>query len=91
MGFNHQTLTIRASKSPQQIRGESYTPLLDVISGILTIVMASYSGGSWSSIPKRTKRSFKQKVGRDAISILSPNGHTVVVLDRTKLHIYMIP
>jgi hypothetical protein len=34
---------------------------------------------------------FKQKAGRDATSILSPNGHTVVVLDKTKLHIYTIP
>lgn len=41
--------------------------------------------------PQTHQALFKQKVGRDAISILSPNGHTVLVLDKTKLHIYMIP
>lgn len=41
--------------------------------------------------PQTHQALFNQKVGRDATSILSPNGHTVVVLDKTKVHIYMIP
>jgi hypothetical protein len=41
--------------------------------------------------PQTHQALFQQKIGRDTTSILSPNGHTVVVLDKTKLHIYMIP
>jgi hypothetical protein len=34
---------------------------------------------------------FKKKVGGEATAIFSPNGHTVVVLKKTKLNIYTIP
>ena len=41
--------------------------------------------------PQTHKAVFQQKVAENASSILSPNGHVVVVLDKSKLHIYMIP
>ena len=41
--------------------------------------------------PQTHQSLLKQKVSQGAESILSPNGHTVVVLDKTKLQIYNIP
>jgi hypothetical protein len=41
--------------------------------------------------PQTHQTLFKQKVSQGAKSILSPNGHSVVVLDKTKLEIYKIP
>lgn len=41
--------------------------------------------------PQTHQALFKKNVSQGAESILSPNGHTVVVLDKTKLKIYKIP
>jgi hypothetical protein len=41
--------------------------------------------------PQTQQALFKKKVGGEATVILSPNGHTVGVLEKNKLHIYMIP
>jgi len=41
--------------------------------------------------PETHQALFKQNISQGAESILSPNGHTVVVLNKTKLQIYKIP
>jgi hypothetical protein len=41
--------------------------------------------------PQTHQALFKQNVSQGAESILSPNGHTVVVFDKTKLQIYHVP
>lgn len=41
--------------------------------------------------PQTHQLLFEEKVGRNATSIISPNGHTVVVLDGSKLQIHTIP
>lgn len=41
--------------------------------------------------PQTHQALFRKKVGGEATAILSPDGHTVVVLEKTKLNIYMIP
>jgi hypothetical protein len=41
--------------------------------------------------PKTHLALFKRNSGKYSTSIISPNGHVVVTLDKTKLHIYTIP
>jgi hypothetical protein len=41
--------------------------------------------------PQASKPLLNRRVWQYAIAALSPNGHAVVILDRTKLHIFMIP
>jgi hypothetical protein len=41
--------------------------------------------------PQTHQLLFEEKVGRNAISMISPNGHIVAVLDGSKLQIHTIP